>query len=57
MKTIKRTKKEIRQTYLCQLSMNRLTDDLIHKAIYELNKIGNFNPTKKEIVNKAYEIQ
>lgn len=54
---VMRTKKEIRETYRCQVSMNRITDELINKARYELamNNVG--NPTQKDVVDTAYDLQ
>jgi len=56
-----RTKKEIRETYKCQLSMNRIVDKLIQKArdqIAHEEAMGRgVTMTIKNVVDYAYDLQ
>lgn len=55
-----KTKKEIRETYQCQLSMNRITDDLILKARKKVGCLAcstNYKMTIKNVVDCAYDLQ
>ena len=53
-----KTKKQIRETYKSQLSMNRVTDDLINNVReYLYVHENNPNPTIEQVVETAYAFQ
>jgi len=57
-----KTKKEIRNTLKCEISMNRISDSLINKAVDSLNEFYKdcktaYTYSIKEIVDEAYDLQ